>query len=205
MLAIDHPTSEYEPARGKRVARLPCTCQDGGVWMCQACGHSSRAMDTTYLRGWAWRTRYSTCGGLGAGLGEGNEGVECGRGSDCLAACEVEQEIECDADDIAAIEAEMAQAECEGHRWQGSSYSVQEVVGIGGVVKKKIRKRISIGAAVKEYEDERVGGNFLAREQNGNNRSFCAWCESVVMGKRDLDFKGRSTDSIASSSSTASA
>jgi len=175
------------------------------VWMCQACGHSSRAMDTTYLRGWAWRTRYSTCGGLGAGLGEGNEGVECGRGSDCLAACEVEQEIECDAEDIAAIEAEMAKAECEGHRWQGSSYSVQEVVGIGGVVKKKIRKRISIGAAVKEYEDERGGGNFLAREQNGNNRSFCAWCESVVMGKRDLDFKGRSTDSIASSSSTASA
>lgn len=69
------------------------------------------------MRGWAWRTRYSACGGIGAGLGEGNEGVECGRSGDCLNAEDVEKEIECDADELAALEAELEKAVVEGRQW----------------------------------------------------------------------------------------
>ena len=185
------------------MTRTPCTCAEG-VWICQSCGQT-RAADTSYMRGWAWRTRYSACGGIGAGLGEGNEGVECGRESACLAAREVEHEIECDADDLAALEDEMSSAEMDGHQWQGSSYTIQETVGIGGKVKKKVKKRVMVGAIVKEYDDERMSGKFLAREQNGSNRSWCEWCERVIVGSKDLDGPTRSTDSVASSSSAASA
>lgn len=81
---------------------------------------------------------------MGAGLGEGNEGVECGHNHDrksaCLAARAVEHELECDADDMAVVEADMVDAELHGHHWQGSSYAIQETIGIGGVVKKKVKK-----------------------------------------------------------------
>ncbi|KAK4899465.1 hypothetical protein LTR27_003198 [Elasticomyces elasticus] len=189
-----------------RFSRSPCTCDDG-LWICQQeCGQSLRPNDTAYMRGWAWRTRYSACGGMGAGLGEGNEGVECGRGSDCQAFREVYHEIECDADDLAAIETEMAKADLEGHHWAGSSYQMQELIGIGGAVKKKIRKRVKVGAVVKEYEDERAGKvPFLSREQTSSNRSWCSWCERVLPGKKDADAPGKSSDSIVSSSSSGSA
>nr|POE80160.1 protein csh3 [Quercus suber] len=137
------------------------------------------------MRGWAWRTRYGACGGMGAGLGEGNEGVECGHShhhqSACLAARPVEHEIECDPSDMAAMEADMAQAELSGHHWEGSSYTIQETIGIGGAVKKKVKKAIHVGAVVKEYEDERVTGKFLLREQSDANRAWCSWCERVEL------------------------
>jgi len=137
-------------------------------------------------------------------LGEGNEGVECGRGSDCLAAREVYKEIECDADELAALEAEMAKAEAEGRHWKGSSYTTQEIVGIGGSIKKKLKKKVLVGAIVKEYEDERDRNDFLGREQTGQNRSWCSWCERVVAGQKDTEQATHSTDSITSSSSSAS-
>ena len=183
--------------------RSPCVCE-GGVWICQPCGQSLRALNTTYMMGWVWRNRYSTSGGLGAGLGEGNEGVECGRGSDCLAAKEVFKEIECDADELAALEVEMTKAEIEGRQWKGSSYTTQEIVGIGGNMKKKVRKKVLVGAAVKEYEDERESKRFLGREQKGQNRSWCSWCERVVASEKDMGPAAKSTDSIASSTSSAS-
>jgi len=142
---------------------------------------------------------------MGAGLGEGNEGVECGRGSDCLAVKEVEHEIECDVDELVALDSEMSSDDPEDRHWHGSSYTTQEVVGIGGKVKKKVKKRVLVGFVVKEYEDERVDGKFLVREQNGSNRSWCSWCERVMAGKKDLERPVRSTDSIASSSSSGSA
>ncbi|KAJ9619802.1 hypothetical protein H2203_008072 [Taxawa tesnikishii (nom. ined.)] len=121
-------------------ARSPCTCADN-VWICQPCGQSLRTDDVTYLRGWTWRTRYSTyLGGLGTGIGEGNEGVQCGRLHDCLAAKEVEKEIDCDAAELAALRAEAERAELEGRSWGGTSYLMQEMEGIGGVVKKKSRR-----------------------------------------------------------------
>lgn len=180
--------------------RTPCTCYES-VWLCQPCGQSLRTADTTYRRGWAWRTRYSACGGIGAGLGEGNEGVECGRQGDCLNFREVEKEIECDADETAALEAEMEKAEIDGRQWASSSYNTSEMVGLGGRVKRKIKKQVRVGAIVKEYEDERKTGKFLQREQEGTNRGWCSWCARVVPGKKDADQSTMSTDSIASSSS----
>ncbi|KAK6437313.1 hypothetical protein LTR95_006489 [Oleoguttula sp. CCFEE 5521] len=180
--------------------RDPCTCASS-VWLCQPCGLSMRTFDTTYTRGWAWRTRYSACGGIGAGIGEGVEGVECGRDRDCLAAHELYKELECDADELAAIEAEMSQAELEGRLWLGSSYTTQEIVGIGGRVKRKVKKRVMVGDVVKEYEDERSSNTYLQREQNGANRSWCSWCDRVVLGKKDLERPAMSSESVASSSS----
>lgn len=144
---------------------------------------------------------------MGTGLGEGNEGVECGRGSRCLAAREVEKEIECDAAELAALNAEMEKAELKGREWVGTSYLTQEIVGIGGRVKKKVKKRVLVGHAVKEYEDERVTNNFLGREHSGASRSWCSWCARVVPGRKDTD-RARSEpvadDSISSRSSASS-
>lgn len=167
-------------------ARDPCTCPDE-VWICSPCGQTLRMNDVTYMRGWTWRTRYSTyLGGLGTGIGEGNEGVECGRLSRCLAAREVEKEIDCDAEELAALRAETERAEMDGRTWGGTSYLMQEIEGIGGVVKKKVKKRVKVGAVVKEYEDERNHGDYLSREHGGQNRSWCSWCERIVPGHKDL-------------------
>lgn len=38
-------------------------------------------------------------GGLGTGIGDGDRGVICGRGEECLAAKDREQEVDCDAQD----------------------------------------------------------------------------------------------------------
>ena len=117
----------------------------------------------------------------------------------------MEKEIECDADELAALESEMAKAETEGRQWAGSSYTTHEIVGIGGKVKKKIIKKMRVGVIVKEYEDERKTGKFLRREQEGANRSWCSWCARVVPGKKDFfDQVGQSTESFASSSSSLS-
>ena len=142
-----------------------------------------RTDDTTYIRGWKWRARYSHCGGIGAGLGEANEGVECGRTTDCLAARMVEKDVECDAAELEALCAETAKAEIDGRHWNGSSYSTQEIVGIGGKVKTKVKKRIPVGDIVKEYEDERNDEKFLDREHTGANRSWCSWCKSFSVVK----------------------
>ncbi|KAK5125889.1 hypothetical protein LTR08_005110 [Meristemomyces frigidus] len=99
----------------------------------------------------------------------------------------------------------MSSAEMDGHHWQGSSYTIQETVGIGGKVKRKAKKTVLVGSIVKEYEDERVSGKFLTREQNGSNRSWCFWCERVIVGNKDLDRSTRSTDSEASPSLAISA
>ncbi|KAK3392053.1 hypothetical protein B0T20DRAFT_362544 [Sordaria brevicollis] len=49
---------------------------------------------------WKWRNQYTdVLGGLGTGIGEGDRGVICGRGSDCCAARKREQETDCDAED----------------------------------------------------------------------------------------------------------
>ncbi|TAQ89409.1 hypothetical protein B7494_g2278 [Chlorociboria aeruginascens] len=81
------------------LRRATCTCPDR-VWLCQSCGRGLYSADAEYEGIWKWRTRYlPSLGGLGVGIGEGNQGVPCGRGSDCIAAREVEQETDCDAED----------------------------------------------------------------------------------------------------------
>lgn len=68
-----------------------------------------------------------------------------------------------------------------------AGYLWQEIEGLGGVVKKKVRKRERVGGTVREWEDEREGrGDVLEREKRGAERSWCGWCGRVVLGGRDL-------------------
>jgi hypothetical protein len=115
---------------------------------------------------------------VGTGAGEGNEGVECGRGALCLAARAVEHEVDCTA--------APAPAPAEAMRWSGPSYHAQEIEGIGGVVKMKLKKQVRVGECVKVYEDERDKEmRWLEREDKGTLRSWCSWCERVVLGAED--------------------
>lgn len=68
-----------------------------------------------------------------------------------------------------------------------AGYWRQEVEGLGGIVKKKYRKREKVGGTVREWEDEREGKEVLGREKGGEERSWCGWCGRVVLGGRDLD------------------
>ncbi|KAF2502759.1 hypothetical protein BU16DRAFT_449791 [Lophium mytilinum] len=169
--------------------RHPCNCETS-VWLCQPCGQSLRAYDIMYLRGWTWRTTYTRSrGGIGTGIGEGIESVECGRKANCLAARTVEHETECDAESLAALQKEAARVEAEGtgRSWKGTSYMMQEVEGVGGVVKRKAKKLVKVGAGVKEFQEEHEKGvQRLEREANHQLRSWCDWCERVVPGPEDL-------------------
>ena len=186
-------------------AREPCCCADS-VFICLSCGNALRSADTTYMRCWTWRTRYSTyLGGLGTGIGEGNEGVECGKGDQCLAAKEVEKEIDCDAVELANIKREEEAIESPGREYSGTSYLTQEIEGIGGIVKKKVKKRVKVGAVVKEYEDEREHGDYLGREQKGTNRSWCHWCARVVLSQKDRQNPGNELVKTLTQSSSSSA
>lgn len=186
------------------VSRNPCTCEEM-VWLCAHCGQTLRSNDTTYRRVWTWRTRYSTYlgGGLGTGIGEGSQGVKCGRGEACLAAQEIELEVDCEADEgssdsgsnstghspashgdaQAQIHPEqhgLGLATTDGHDDEEPGYCRQEIIGLGGVVKHKAKKRVMVGACVVEFEDERETGRYLAREECGSHRAWCGWCERVI-------------------------
>ncbi|QSZ36762.1 hypothetical protein DSL72_006645 [Monilinia vaccinii-corymbosi] len=174
-----------------------CSCPDA-VYLCQPCGRSLRSVDQEYEGIWKWRTRYlPSLGGLGVGIGEGNRGVPCGRGSSCLAATEVEQETDCDAEDAREFE-ENSQAVSPGSSPGGSilgraspnssernlslgpGYARHEIEGIGGVVKKKRVKMVKVGACVPEFGDEKAEGRYLVREMEGRARSWCGWCHRAV-------------------------
>lgn len=164
--------------------RTPCKC-DNVVWLCGPCGKDLRNADTMYVRGWSWRTRYSHyLGGVGTGAGEGNEGVECGKGSTCLGARIVEHET-CEQELLDAVAAADASPEA-AERWRGTSYLAQEIEGIGGVLKIKHKKQVRVGECVKLYEDEREKAvTYLEREVTGKLRSWCSWCERIVLGEKD--------------------
>jgi len=188
---------EYQPTfTSAAVLRGPCTCESRGVFLCNPCGQNLRATDTTYKRVWTWRSRYSTHigGGLGTGLGEGNQGQKCGRGEDCLetggkSVCWVE--IDCSEG-----KANDGSLEHEGSRSSRMGtpdfinkpgYFQQEIEGIGGVVKKKVKKRVKVGATVWEYDDERESGKYLEREAKGIARSWCGWCGRLCPGEADRE------------------
>lgn len=191
------PSSFTAPA----FLRTPCTC-DEAVWLCHQCGHTVRANDTTYRRVWAWRTRYSTyLGGLGTGIGEGCQGVKCGRGEDCLAGHETELEVVSEADEDALsspsdhlhnhantntntnVNTNRSNASTPDEEEPG--YFRQEIIGIGGRFKQKVKKRVLVGACVVEYEDERDSGKYLTREEEGLHRAWCGWCWRVIASKED--------------------
>ncbi|KAE8145357.1 hypothetical protein BDV25DRAFT_164876 [Aspergillus avenaceus] len=168
--------------------RTPCSCPDS-VWLCHTCGQFVRSSDTTYRRVWTWRTRYSTyLGGLGTGIGEGCQGVKCGRGEGCLAAQEIELEVECDADGSSSPTG--SHNHPNDHRdsreEEEPGYFRQEIIGIGGVVKHKAKKRFMVGSCVVEHEDERETGEYLTREEQGLHRTWCGWCWRVIPSQSDL-------------------
>lgn len=146
--------------------------------------------DTTYRRIWTWRTRYTTyLGGVGTGVGEGNEGVKCARKEQCLGAQIVDVEGECPSESPRRSETpdgETVRASQE-ELGEEAGYWRQEVEGIGGVVKKIFKRRVRVGAPVREWEDEREGGQLLLRETSGKERSWCGWCKRVILGKADRE------------------
>ncbi|KAJ5217168.1 hypothetical protein N7468_010176 [Penicillium chermesinum] len=196
-----HDPSSSRPQTDLHAASLSqriCTCSDA-LWLCVQCGQTLRSADTTYRRVWAWRTRYSTYlgGGLGTGIGEGSQGVKCGRGESCLAAQEIELEVECEADEGASDSSSVGHSppSHSGHGYEGSvddghddeepGYFRQEIIGLGGVVKHKAKKRVMVGACVVEFEDERETGKYLVREECGSARAWCGWCNRVIPSSRD--------------------
>ncbi|KAE8416955.1 hypothetical protein BDV36DRAFT_258374 [Aspergillus pseudocaelatus] len=191
------PLSSEQPSfTTEAFQRTPCSCADS-VWLCHQCGMFVRNSDTTYRRVWTWRTRYSTyLGGLGTGIGEGCQGVKCGRGETCLAAQEIELEVECEADGSSGSPHGTGYGSVGSHNHPNDrqdsreeevpGYFRQEIIGIGGVVKHKAKKRVMVGACVVEHEDERETGQYLVREEAGQHRSWCGWCWRVIPCKSDL-------------------
>ncbi|EXJ89802.1 hypothetical protein A1O3_02869 [Capronia epimyces CBS 606.96] len=177
--------------------RGPCTCDTRGVFLCAPCGQHLGVSDTTYKRVWTWRSRYSTHigGGLGTGLGAGNQGQKCGRGHDCLATggnAECWVEIDCYGRKPLDYHREHDGGEPSSigtpdHSSNKPGYFQQEIEGIGGVVKKKMKKRVKVGATVWEYEDEKASGKYLEREAKGAVRSWCGWCGRVCLGPKDAE------------------
>ncbi|KAL2441468.1 hypothetical protein ABEF94_015700 [Exophiala dermatitidis] len=193
---IDH--SYLDSFTSPAFLRGACTCEARGVFLCGPCGQNLGAADTTYKRVWTWRSRYSTHigGGLGTGLGVGNQGQKCGRGPDCLAKS---------GKSVCWVEMECSEGSPHDHYWEHDGnessrvgtpdytssnrpgYFQQEIEGIGGVVKKKLKKKVKVGATVWEYEDERESGKYLEREAQGTVRSWCGWCGRVCPSRQDRE------------------
>jgi hypothetical protein len=191
------------PVTTETLKQVICSCPSAGVWLCQPCGRSLRSADTEYESIWKWRTRYlPSLGGLGVGIGDGDRGVPCGRGSECLGAHEVEQETDCDAEDAREFDSSgphsssppSSSASSPGsgsgaaslsHGQMGPGYARHEIEGIGGVVKRKLVRMVKVGAGVPEFGDEKEIGKFLVREVEGRARSWCGWCWRVIPGLED--------------------
>ena len=197
--ALPVVTSFTTPA----FARGACMCPEG-AFICRPCGHELPSSDSTYRLIWNWRRRYSR-EGIGTGIGEGTEGVKCARGAACLAMQEIEVEVDCDqevhADDgndsapstepgpethgtIASGDSSAVSTPTQEHR-ADAGYMRQEIEGIGGGLRGKVKKRKRVGHPVREFEDEREQAGFLLRESCGDRRGWCGWCERVVPDKHD--------------------
>lgn len=83
----------------------------------------------------------------------------------------------------------------EGTPPLGPGYERHEIVGIGGVVKKKLLKMVRVGACVPEWEDEKARRIIMGREREGKVRSWCGWCWRVIPSINDLNqgAKGKAT------------
>lgn len=144
----------------------------------------------------AWGSWYSAnLAGNGIGIGEGNPGVTCARQTACLGAQEAGVETVLGAAPHEILSAEAVE------RFDGSpgvkpsfydgesrpGYFVHEMEGIGGVVKKKLTNYIRVAKVVQEFEDERDRSKLLQREIKGETRSWCGWCDRVILGHADMD------------------
>lgn len=127
--------------------------------------------------------------------------MKCARGRECAGAVDVEVEFECGgsgggsdgnlsggSDGGRGGGGEREGSESPWGEKDEAGYLWQEIEGLGGVVKKKVRKRERVGGTVREWEDEREGRDeVLGREKRGTERSWCGWCGRVVLGGRDLE------------------
>lgn len=131
--------------------------------------------------------------------------MKCARGEDCLGAKDVVVEFECGSTPTPSLShgsssssSSSGRAGSDGGDGEGSEspwtekdeagYWRQEIEGLGGIVKKKFRKREKVGGTVKEWEDEREGSEeVLGREKEGRERSWCGWCGRVVLGEAELE------------------
>ena len=141
-------------------------------------------------------------------MGEGDQGQKCGREEECLAAVEreVEVEEEVGVDSSSEVESSFsfpfgwgstatagsttttATASIMGtvaEQGPAAGYLRQEIIGIGGSLMRKVKKRVRIGATVWEFDDERDSGKYLEREVSGKQRSWCGWCRRVILSERD--------------------
>lgn len=73
----------------------------------------------------------------------------------------------------------------EGRDEEDPEYLGQGIGDIGGLAKGIVTRRVRIGACVEEHEDERETSVHLAREQSGQDRSWCGWCSRIVLGEKD--------------------
>lgn len=115
--------------------------------------------------------------------------MPCGRASACLSARTFEKELDVSDAEMAMLlsASEQVEQDGSGRSWRGGSWVVQECEGVGGGMRMKTKKRERVGGAVREFEDERDGGKkALERETKGERRSWCAWCQRVVPGQKDL-------------------
>lgn len=112
-----------------------------------------------------------------------------------MAAQEVEVEVDCHEDGGSPSrdsdsDSDHIRPDSEG-KIARAGYWQQEIEGIGGVVKKKLKTRMKVGATVREWEDERdCKDEVLGREIRGEERSWCGWCGRVVWGKLDREIYG---------------
>ncbi|KAK5942908.1 hypothetical protein PMZ80_005474 [Knufia obscura] len=196
--ADHHHTVESVSQMPEMWLRDECTCADRGVYLCQQCGHANYSADNIYQRVWKWRSRYSTHlgGGLGTGLGLGNQGQKCGRGRRCLATRDAMalMETECAAEEASTPSAyEVSRSNTpinHDHDHEARpepGYFRQEIEGIGGHLKSKSKKLVKVGATVYEFRDERESGKYLAREASGELRAWCSWCDRVCPDKQDRE------------------
>ena len=145
-------------------------------------------------------------GGIGTGLGLGNQGQKCGRGEHCLdsgAESVAWVEIDCSEGTLTDLSLEhdllvrtrsatpTADRSTPSPVGNKPGYYSQEVEGIGGVVKKKVKKRVKVGATVYEFDDERKSGKYLERESSGKQRSWCGWCGRVCLGRADCQVQAQ--------------
>lgn len=121
--------------------------------------------------------------------------MKCGRGEGCLAAQEIELEVDCEADEGASDSSSTGHSPVnhphpdlfsnDNHDDEEPGYFRQEIIGLGGRVKHKSKKRVMVGACVVEYEDERETGKYLVREEVGLHRSWCGWCSRVIPARTE--------------------
>lgn len=116
------------------------------------------------------------------------------RAAHCLGAQETEVEIESGIEELSSVWVAASPSDGTalsslefGNDEDKPGYLRQEVEGIGGVVKKKVKKRVRVGKTVTEFEDERERSEYLGREMRGGLRSWCGWCGRVILGKADLE------------------